>query len=290
MTTIYEMEELVPVVAGLAERYTSGESTSITYEKAQQLMEAVLYCIHELEQDGLAKNSVSAGKTTGKMPAQQAYCLGLSCVKKKTEETLRQYNELLTDFVFFENRCLYDTFVKGFPQFFKWYNMEYNPQNTILTLDYPVLRDLSSCTGIDKIAAYTDCIRLEQLFLKSFPQECIRNILASYNKSYLTMVENICEPVAGAVVCSLLTGRPLAGKKTEKGDFITNEKFFAEEDFLRIRQLFGENQPEDIAEPLQIIFKRFLTDYCHDSGELYDYFSGSIPGIAARLKIMVQIV
>ena len=33
----YEMEELVPIVAKLAKRYTSGESTSITYEKAQQL-------------------------------------------------------------------------------------------------------------------------------------------------------------------------------------------------------------------------------------------------------------
>ena len=49
----YEMEELVPIVAKLAKRYTSGESTSITYEKAQQLMEAVLYSINE----GGGKNS-----------------------------------------------------------------------------------------------------------------------------------------------------------------------------------------------------------------------------------------
>lgn len=44
----YEMEELVPIVGKLAEKYTSHESTSITYEKAEQLMGAVLYCIHEL--------------------------------------------------------------------------------------------------------------------------------------------------------------------------------------------------------------------------------------------------
>ena len=34
----YEMEELVPIVGKLAEKYTSHESTSITYEKAEQLM------------------------------------------------------------------------------------------------------------------------------------------------------------------------------------------------------------------------------------------------------------
>ena len=43
----YELEELFPVVAELARKYTSGESTSITYERANHLMEAVLYCIHQ---------------------------------------------------------------------------------------------------------------------------------------------------------------------------------------------------------------------------------------------------
>ncbi len=44
---IYRMEELIPIVGRLAEKYTGFESSSITYEKAGQLMEAVLYCIHE---------------------------------------------------------------------------------------------------------------------------------------------------------------------------------------------------------------------------------------------------
>ncbi len=39
---IFNMEELLPVVAELADQYTSKESTSITYEKAQPLMEGVL--------------------------------------------------------------------------------------------------------------------------------------------------------------------------------------------------------------------------------------------------------
>ena len=46
----YEMDELVPIVAKLAEGYTSKESTSITYDRAQQLMEAVIYSINEGEQ------------------------------------------------------------------------------------------------------------------------------------------------------------------------------------------------------------------------------------------------
>ncbi len=45
------MEELLPLMEELTKKYTSGESTSVTYEKAQELMEAVLYCIWEYGQE-----------------------------------------------------------------------------------------------------------------------------------------------------------------------------------------------------------------------------------------------
>ena len=45
------MEELLPIVAKLSEKYTGGDSTSVTYETAQELMEAVLYCVREYEQN-----------------------------------------------------------------------------------------------------------------------------------------------------------------------------------------------------------------------------------------------
>ena len=43
----YQLEELIPLVAELATGYGGYEHTSITYERAEMLMEAVLYCIHE---------------------------------------------------------------------------------------------------------------------------------------------------------------------------------------------------------------------------------------------------
>ena len=41
----YQMEELLPIVSELAQKYAGFESTSITYEKAQSLMEAVIFCL-----------------------------------------------------------------------------------------------------------------------------------------------------------------------------------------------------------------------------------------------------
>ena len=175
----YEMEELVPIVGKLAEKYTAHESTSIPYEKAEQLMGAVLYCIHELEEmDGnlLALNE--------KIPAYKAYELGVSYVEEKTEKALNLYNKIIPEFCHYENQCLYDTFIKGIPEFFKWYDIRFEPQNTILCLDYPILKDISAHTGIDQIYEFVKSICLEQKFLKLFPTGYIINILSKNNRNW----------------------------------------------------------------------------------------------------------
>lgn len=130
---MYGMEELVPLVGKLADRYNGYEDTSVTYEKAQQLMGAVLYCIREAMWAG--GNAMASRE---KVPAQQMYEAGLKAVEEKVKKALEIYNEMMPEFDSYGNRCLYDTFVKGLPEFFKWYDMRFYPQDTILTLDYPL--------------------------------------------------------------------------------------------------------------------------------------------------------
>ena len=225
------MEEIMPIVAKLTERYTAGDSTSVTYEKAEQLMGAVLYCIREAKyaekdeedkrENGQCENEHSAHDTSSDeaksierhtgtrnlttcskgMSAQQAYETGLDCVEKKVKAALALYNDMQTQFDSYGNRCLYDTFVKGIPEFFKWYDMRFAPQDTILTLDYPVLKDLSAYTGIDRIYEYLLCIQKEQEFLHAFPRNDVIDALERYNPAHEDMIDNVCgavEEVLGA--------------------------------------------------------------------------------------------
>ena len=105
----YEMEELVPIVGKLAEKYTANESTSITYEKAEQLMGAVLYCIHELWE-----NSGNMPSSNKKLSAQRAYEIGAAYVREKTEKALDLYNRILPEFCHYENKCLYERSTRFF--------------------------------------------------------------------------------------------------------------------------------------------------------------------------------
>lgn len=260
------MEELLPVTARLAEQYTSYESTSVTYERAQQLMEAVLYCIHEAEQSG--NGIVTAEQKT----AQYLYEAGVSCVKRRTKEALELYNEISAEFNHYENHCLYDTFVEGLPEFFKWYDVKFCPQDTIITLDYPVLKDISGYTGIDKIYEFIRCIQMEQGFLSIFPEDFVLQVLFRYDKEYRELIDNICEIVLSWVAVYILAGKPLSEENLDGADHQI------------IQEIFETNKMEDICGQLGLKVSAMVEKYRPNSRGLTQYLLGSIRGIAVRLK------
>ncbi len=266
----YQMEELIPIVGKLADQYTSFESTSVTYEKAEQLMGAVLYCIRETEIDG--SNSIVSRE---RIPAEQAYKRGLTLVERKVKKTLELYNELLSDFTDYHNQCLYDTVVKGIPEFFKWYDMKYEPQNTIVMLDYPVLRDLSGYSGVDKIYEFICCVWAEQKFLGLFPEQWIIHVLSRQNEEYEEMIENLCETVLTVVVCHMALGKSL-------------QEDFSEKDYIRLQKLLEGMEEERVKEQFHHALEELLKKLPGDSGPLMEYLNKAIIEIAVRVKYHVS--
>ena len=263
----YKMEELVPVVAKLAQGYTAGESTSITYERAQQLMEAVLYCINEGEREE------RFSLMNGELSPEKAYDIGAKCVEEKTKHTLFLYNEVMVHFDSYENECLYDTVAKGLPEFFRWYDLKYEPQNTILTLDYPVLTDNREHTGINKIYDYVICIQLEQKFLNKFPHEYVVGVLSGYNNEYRLAIDNICE-----IVLMNLIFHILAGKDIENTEFDLHE-------YKIMQEMIQKEDSNTLHEKLKGIISVIIQKYYENDRQLMEYLSHAIDSISVRLKI-----
>ncbi|MDI9242631.1 DUF6179 domain-containing protein [Fusibacillus kribbianus] len=103
VTALYPMEDLIPVVAKLAEKFTAKESSSVTYEQARKLMKAVIYCIAHLE---IGETALAAA---GTLPAGEAYRLGYEAVIGKTRNTQEKYNKLMDFFDHYGNRNYRDT-------------------------------------------------------------------------------------------------------------------------------------------------------------------------------------
>lgn len=262
----YEIEELVPLVAELAEKYTSFESTSITYERAEQLMKAVIYCIRELEQ-----SEASVLEAAEKIPAGQAYQIGYELAGQKVQRTLELYHEIMSGFHYYDNHCLYDTLVKGMPEFFKRYDIRYAPQDELLTLDYPVLRDLSGYEGVDRIYEYIRCIYIEQRFLKEFPVEYVREILIKYDSEYEDMIENICEIILLSVFRHISVGK-LLGQMT-----------FSEEEHRRAESMFKAMDAADVRSRFLYCISRFIKERYENAEEIMNYISIAAEDIAVRI-------
>lgn len=263
----YDMEELVSIVAKLAEEYTSKESTSITYEKAQQLMDAVLYCINEAEKmerySLIQENGVSA---------HEMYKIGVSCVKKKIKETMEIFNNVITHFSSYGNECLNDTVVKGLPEFFKWYDYKYEPQNTILTLDYPVLVDITEYTGIDRIHDFVICIQLEQRFLERFSTEYVVEVLSKYDREYKLMVDNICEIVLTSVLGHILLEKEISAKG------------FDIEDYQNIQEVIQQTSLDELRSKLKKAVEKMVQKYYDNDDKLKEYLYHGVRNISVRIK------
>lgn len=266
----YRMEELLPVVAVLAEKYTSGESSSVTYETAQTLMEAVIYTVSQFGRENCslpaADREVSAG---------EAYRGGYESILQKVAETKDLYDRLTVDFEDYGCRNYRDTILGGMPAFFLEYDARFQPQNHILTLDYPAMAQCRDLCGIDLIHAYLNNILIEREILTHFDcgkiKELIRNVEDCFGISYMG---NICELVLLQVI-----GCMAAGRQT----FCAG---LGAADLQAVSAYFGGDSRERLEEKIQNILRRIAGKT--GMSQIQSYFEAPGHEFAVRILNGIQ--
>jgi len=261
----YKMEELFPVISELAQKYGGYESTSVTYEQAQILMEAVLYCLNEYH------NSYTDGIIHENISVKEQYDIGVKLILKKVEDIRKSFNEISVWFEDFGVKCLYDTVQKGIPQFLKWYDIKFCPQNTILTLDYPLLTDCSLLTGADAVYEYVRAIRTEQLFLGAFDRNYVMLVLERYNAEYQDMVENICGIVLTNTIGHIAIKKPL------------HDTEFREEEYLQLAKVFRGKEISDIENMVTDFIQKIISRYYENNMDMLAYLVCETNNMAVRI-------
>ncbi len=260
-----QMEELLPIVSELAQKYAGYESTSITYEKAQSLMEAVLYCLNEYENahtDSLVQRAISV---------KEQYHTGAKLLSEKVESVRKIFNEMSSRFEDFGVKCLYDTVQKGIPQFLKWYDIKFCPQDTILTLDYPLLIDCSSLTGADAVYQYIRAIRTEQIFLGRFDRNYVMSVLEKYNYDYREMIENICSIVLTNIIGHMAIQKPF------------HDVDFQYKEYLQLSKVFAGKSISAIENTVKAFIKKIVNQFYEDDMDVFGYLCNETHNIAVRI-------
>ncbi|MCI6454304.1 MULTISPECIES: DUF6179 domain-containing protein [Hungatella] len=266
----YTMEELLPVVGKLTEKYTGFSSTSVTYETARQLMEAVLYCLREAEAEALktGKNSVAAAQDTD---LWLLYRQGYEVVLEKTARAKKVYEQIIANFRSFGNRCYEDTIIRGIPEFFVRYDARFRPQDHLLTLDYPILRPVGKRSGIDAVYFYLSCVLLEQRFLGRLPEPYGKAVLEHFHGDYEELILNVASVILRNLVVHMMMGKKLSENAVTADDM---ERFCR-----RVKNCDRPKLEDTISHQLER-----LTGGPEGDRALYSYLSSDRKDFVAELK------
>ncbi|MDD2971454.1 MAG: DUF6179 domain-containing protein [Lachnospiraceae bacterium] len=265
---MYQMEELLPLVGHLTAKYTSNESTSVTYETAQRLMEAVLYCIRETEQGGEAAMSPVPAESRS---AAQTYELGQQMVLQKVQKLRKLYHHMLGEFQDYGMKSLDEVVRKGIPEFLRRYDVRFSPQETWLTLDYPILLEHGDLSGIDEVLLYLQCLVWEQRFLDAFDSTYVTEILREWNAGYEEMYENICSIVLLNTMGHLLLQKPL------------QERGYTGAEYERMENLWRGRSQEELEQILRKLLKGWIASAYHNDQRLLYYLYNETGNAAARI-------
>lgn len=270
----YRMEQLIPIVAELTERYTSKESSSVSYDTAQSLMEAVLYCMDECIRDG------QAIMDPAHLPEESVlYRRGAGLVIQKTYKAKQIYEAILPSFEDYGCINYRDTILKGIPEFFVRYDPVFFPARHLLTLDYPLLNGNPKLLGIDLILEYLKGIWIEMRFLDTFDPNFVRNLLEQESPEYRELyLDNLCSPVLLHAAVRSVTGRPAQAEggapQTARAPHLTRE------DSRRLREILSGKTP---SETTRCIRKGIREAVLCLPGTA-PYFERSADGYASRIR------
>ena len=222
---LYTIQEKIgEILKELIINLTKGESSSITVEKAEKLIIGIWYTIDaymnsldniELSIEVLKNDEVSF-----------IYKNGKEILKKDFINVKNLYEEVLQSRVL-TNLDAYNDTLKGIGDFFKLYNLDYEPDECDANIDYPLAFDDWNVKGLYYMKNYLWNLYLENNICNKFENEDINLILKSYGENndinYRDLLINIFEMSITNLVFAKLINKNSLQIKNEEFE-ILNEK------------------------------------------------------------------
>lgn len=228
-------------------------------------MNSILYCIEEeaiVQEEAIIEKDI-----------QKTYEKGLVKKKQKIQQAKILYDKIKISYFSYQNECYFDTIIKGIPVFFQRYNLEFDAQNSILTLDYPFFQPIQQLSGIDLILEYLERIYLEQLFLNKFSSKLIINHFLFYHQEYTELIFNICELIFQYAIASVLLKKPVQNLEIDK------------EDIKRLEKMVQDKSIQELEKLLEKSLVELIKEYYKENQRLFVYFQTAIKVIAKEWKI-----
>lgn len=185
--------DLFEILAEQCDKWNQGESSSVPIEKAQDMMNSILFVISlKLKTYVSPEHAVEVLKSE---KLKEIFENGLQIVRQKMTSTKHLQNQIVEHLLETPNVFYRSTIVDGINGFFHLYRPQFAAQELHITVDYPVFIGRSELDGIEFIEQYLHCIEAENDFCIQFLSKDIHDLLCGLTKDYQNVPMNLYEYV-----------------------------------------------------------------------------------------------
>ena len=187
-------------------KYCKGLSTSVTVEVGEQLLEAIYYTIDanfindfnmEKAIDLFKKNSIKDLYKEGEGKLKDLFDDARDLYKRVCE------NKYDTELIAYN-----DTLIEEFGKYFDVYDMEFNPQDIDVSVDYPLIFGDLDQRGIYYVKNYLETIEIENSFCNCFDNKDVEALLdinaKRYKLNYRDLLTNVFEIAINNTILSII--------------------------------------------------------------------------------------
>lgn len=186
-----DTNELMMILVDKYKKYTVNDHSSITVQKAQQLMNSILYCINGYLKS-LDKGLISASEHYN---AFVLYERGLEFEKTNLSNAQKLLINMKNNILKIDNIYYQDTLLRGIDLFFRNYDILYAAHETPGSIDYPLALPIYDLEGVEYILEYLKRLYIENNFCACFTSDNIEYLLRKFNDDYKDIPFNIFEVV-----------------------------------------------------------------------------------------------
>lgn len=202
------LTQIMILLAELMHKYTYGESSSLKVETTQRFLLSILYAV-----DSLIISIPDPGDALELLAStdlKEIYKKGLEQLEDRVEDSQQLYMDIRKNKLPIKNEAYHDTIDEALSEFFRSYDVLFGAQETMCSIDYPLLFDDMNIQGIDYIKQYLERLQLENQFCRLFAQEDIDQLLSDYGRvyriNYSEALINIFEVILNNAIFSVLSG------------------------------------------------------------------------------------
>lgn len=193
--------QLLLILEQQVELLTEGKSSSLSMEKAHNILESICYVIgYQLK----TMSPMEAIVYLKEKMITDIFQQGLSLIQLRINELQIKHQQLVHHLLSSENVFYKSTIVDGIHGFFQLYDPRFEAQEIHITVDYPTCLKRPHLLGIEFIDKYLNHIEIENEFCLLFDEMDIHHLLCGLIQDYRHVFLNIYEFVLLSVVGLIL--------------------------------------------------------------------------------------